>query len=87
MVMTVVLPGSAQLVAGNKRVGRIAVRTAVAAFGLVAAVVVTGLVSESSVISLFTKLWSWPPWAGRTCWWTPGGSPTRWGSGSGTGSR
>jgi len=57
MVMTVVLPGSAQLVAGNKRVGRIAVRTAVAAFGLVAAVVVTGLVSESSVISLFTKLW------------------------------
>ncbi len=41
MLMTLVLPGSAQLVAGNRRVGRIALRTwiTLAALGLVALVV------------------------------------------------
>ena len=41
MLMTLVLPGSAQLVAGNKRVGRIALRTW---FGLIATLVVLFLV-------------------------------------------
>ena len=55
MLMTLVLPGSAQLVAGNKRVGRIALRTW---FGLIATLVVLfllGLVFSSFVFWLMSN--------------------------------
>jgi LCP family protein required for cell wall assembly len=55
MVMTLVAPGSAQLVAGNKRVGRIAMRVWL---GLVLAVVVlglAGLVERRWVLDLATN--------------------------------
>ena len=45
MVMTIFLPGSAQLVAGNRRVGRIALRTS---FGLLAVGMFTLLLSTAS---------------------------------------
>src|SRR5262245_43543117 len=52
MLMTLVLPGSAQLVHGNRRVGRIAVRTwAVLVAALVVSLVV-GLVSHGFVFWL-----------------------------------
>ncbi len=55
MLMTLVLPGSAQLVAGNKRVGRIALRTW---FGLISTLVVLfllGLVFSSFVFWLMSN--------------------------------
>src|SRR4051795_2910649 len=55
MMMTLVLPGSAQLVAGRKEVGRIAMRIW---FGLIlaaVAVVVLGLLSHSFVLWFVTK--------------------------------
>jgi len=55
MVMTLVLPGSAQLVAGRKEVGRIAMRVW---FGLILAavgVVVLGVLSHSFVLWFVTK--------------------------------
>src|SRR5680860_359814 len=54
-VMTLVMPGSAQLVMGNKRVGRIAIRVW---FGVIAAVLLTlliGLVSRTSLFSIMTN--------------------------------
>src|ERR1700710_2097144 len=56
MLMTVVLPGSAQLAAGNKRVGRVALRAFAAAllFGLVLAL--TLLVSRDRIIIWFTDV-------------------------------
>ncbi|HEY7044872.1 MAG TPA: LCP family protein, partial [Nocardioidaceae bacterium] len=53
--MTVVAPGSAQLVAGNKRVGRIALRCAAAGLVFVVGLVVLGLVHRSELISAFTR--------------------------------
>ncbi len=44
LLMTLVLPGSAQLVAGNRKVGRIALRTALALLGTLVFVVLLGLV-------------------------------------------
>lgn len=44
LVMTLVLPGSAQLVAGNKSVGRVAVRIALSLFGTLVLVLLVGLV-------------------------------------------
>jgi len=54
-LMTLVMPGSAQLVMGNKRVGRIAIRVW---FGVIAAVLLTlliGLVSRTSLFSIMTN--------------------------------
>ena len=53
VLMTLVLPGSAQLVAGNKRIGRIAIRACV---GFVAVVVLLALVGLASRHLLFTVL-------------------------------
>ena len=49
LLMTLVLPGSAQLVAGNKRVGRAALRIAFALFASLVLVVLLGLMSRSVV--------------------------------------
>jgi LCP family protein required for cell wall assembly len=57
MVMTLILPGSAQLVAGNRRVGRIALRIWV---GLVATVVLAlllGLLWHALVFQLAVNTW------------------------------
>ncbi|MGH3506804.1 MAG: LCP family protein [Nocardioidaceae bacterium] len=57
MLMTVVLPGSAQLVAGDKRVGRIAMRTFAAA---VAFVLVLGMLAvwwPTTLVSVATEAW------------------------------
>jgi LCP family protein required for cell wall assembly len=53
--MTVVAPGSAQLVAGSKRVGRIAMRCAAAGLAFVLSVVLMGLFWQSELVSLFTR--------------------------------
>ena len=53
--MTVVAPGSAQLVAGNKRVGRIAMRCAAAGFAFLLALVLIGLFWRSELVSLFVR--------------------------------
>jgi LCP family protein required for cell wall assembly len=52
--MTLVLPGSAQLAAGNKTVGRIGVGTWVVVWGLLVVVGVGALVWRPGVVSLFT---------------------------------
>ncbi len=44
LLMTLVLPGSAQLVTGNRKVGRIALRVCVALLGTLAVVVLLGMV-------------------------------------------
>ena len=55
MLMTLVLPGSAQLAAGNKRVGRIALRTYLGLVALVVGVFLLGLLVNSFVFWLLTK--------------------------------
>src|SRR3954453_2119344 len=55
--MTVALPGSAQLAAGNKRVGHIALRAFAAAVVFALAMLLTLLVSRDETIQLFTNLW------------------------------
>ncbi len=52
--MTLVLPGSAQLSAGNKRVGRIALRTWAVLWGLLLCTGLLALVWRSGAVSLFT---------------------------------
>ena len=54
LLMTVLMPGSAQLVAGNKRVGRIAVRAFAIGAVLVAGVVVVGLLRRAEFVRLLT---------------------------------
>lgn len=57
LLMTLLAPGSAQLVAGNKRIGRIALKTWL---GLLAALVllgILGLVRRSWLLGLFTQQW------------------------------
>ncbi len=53
--MTLVMPGSAQVAAGNKRVGRIAVRTWVGLWALLLVLAVVALVWRGGAISLFTN--------------------------------
>lgn len=57
LVMTVVAPGSAQLAAGNKRVGRYALRAFAAALAFGLFLVVTVLTSHDEIIKLFTSVW------------------------------
>ena len=52
--MTLVLPGSAQLAAGNKRVGRIALRIWAVLWGLLLFSGLLALVWRSGAIALFT---------------------------------
>lgn len=55
MLMTLLLPGSAQLVAGNKRVGRIALRIWMAVVALVLVTVVVGMLSHGLVFRLVVR--------------------------------
>ncbi|MGH1563417.1 LCP family protein [Mumia sp. DW29H23] len=55
MVMTLVAPGSAQLVAGNKRVGRLALRIWATLWGLALLLVLLGLLDRGIVITLLTS--------------------------------
>ncbi len=57
MALTVMAPGSAQVAAGNARVGRIAMRCAVAALVFVVTLVVVGLITPQTLIGVFTDLW------------------------------
>jgi polyisoprenyl-teichoic acid--peptidoglycan teichoic acid transferase len=55
--MTLVAPGSAQLVAGNKMVGRIALRTYAALLATVVGLVLLGVFWRSEIVTLGTSLW------------------------------
>lgn len=55
MLMTLVLPGSAQLVAGRKQVGRIALRVWLSVVAVVAVVVLLGLVHPPFVLWLLSN--------------------------------
>ncbi|MFY0405868.1 LCP family protein [Solicola sp. PLA-1-18] len=55
MAMTLVMPGSAQLVLGNKRVGRIAIRCWLAAWTVLLVLVLLAMTSRSSLLSVFTS--------------------------------
>lgn len=55
LLMTLVLPGSAQIAAGNKRLGRIALRCTLTVWVLVIAAVVLALVKREILLNLFTN--------------------------------
>lgn len=55
--MTIVLPGMAQIVAGNRRIGRLALRIWLALLAFVALLVLLGLVWRSAVLSIVTSGW------------------------------
>lgn len=55
LLLTLVLPGSAQLVAGNKKLGRLALRFSLAGWVLVIAAVVLALVNRDALLNLFTN--------------------------------
>ncbi len=57
LLMTLVLPGSAQLVMGNKRVGRVAVRIWLTVLAGTTLIVLLGLVARRVVISLASSTW------------------------------
>jgi LCP family protein required for cell wall assembly len=57
LLMTVLLPGSAQVAAGNKRVGHIALRAFAAALVFAGVLAVTLLVSQDRIIIWFTNVW------------------------------
>lgn len=58
LVLTLFLPGSAQLVAGNKRLGRIALCCTFVVWALVIAAVVLVLVNREALLNLFTNPYS-----------------------------
>ncbi len=53
-LMTLVMPGSAQLVAGNRRIGRIAVRVWLGCLAVVALLVVLALTTRSGLFAVLT---------------------------------
>src|SRR4051794_23648875 len=55
LAITLVLPGSAQLVAGNRRLGRIALKVWAGLVGVVVLVVLLALIDRDIVVGLFTK--------------------------------
>ncbi len=55
VLMTLVLPGSAQLVAGRKEVGRLAIRVVLGCLGAVALFALLGVVWQGAVFTLFTS--------------------------------
>ncbi len=57
LLMTVYVPGSAQLAAGNKRVGHNALRAFAAALEFAMVLILTWLVSPDRVIIWFTSVW------------------------------
>ncbi|MGG5174006.1 LCP family protein [Pseudarthrobacter sp. J1763] len=54
ILMTLFVPGTAQLVAGNRRLGRAGLRTTLVAWGLVVALIALALVSRASAVNLLT---------------------------------
>lgn len=58
MVLTVALPGSAQLAAGNRRLGRFALRVFAGILGAVLLVALLGLVSRSAALTVLTHRWT-----------------------------
>lgn len=58
LLLTLVLPGSAQLVAGNKRIGRIALRCTFVVWALVITAVVLALFQREALLNLFTSPYS-----------------------------
>ena len=58
VVLTLVLPGSAQLAAGNRRLGRVGVRVWLVLWALVLLIGLLFLVSRSAVLSLFARSWA-----------------------------
>lgn len=57
MLMTVVAPGSAQVAAGNKRIGRIALRCALVGLVAVVSIAVIALAARPELVTLFTNIW------------------------------
>ena len=55
LLLTLFLPGAAQIVAGNKRLGRLALRCTFAAWALVILAVVLALVQRETLLNLFTN--------------------------------
>lgn len=55
LLLTLILPGSAQVVAGNKRLGRLALRVTFTVWALVIAAVVLALVQRETLLNLFTN--------------------------------
>lgn len=55
VLMTLLVPGSAQTVAGNRRLGRIALRVTLTVWGLAALAAVLLVASRSTLINLFTN--------------------------------
>ncbi len=55
LLLTLFLPGSAQVVAGNKRLGRLALRCTFLAWAVVIAAVVLGLFRRETLLNLFTN--------------------------------
>ena len=58
LLLTLFLPGSAQIVAGNKRLGRLALRFTLAGWLVVAAAVVLAVVQRETLLNLFTNPWT-----------------------------
>jgi LCP family protein required for cell wall assembly len=57
MAMTVVVPGSAQIAAGDRRLGKIALRCAAAGLAFVVALVIVGVVAPQQLVAAFTDTW------------------------------
>jgi LCP family protein required for cell wall assembly len=73
MAMTLVMPGSAQLVAGNKRIGRIGVRVWLGFLAIGALLLIVSLTSRTGLFSLMTNstlltLGRWTLIAGAIAW-------------------
>ncbi|ALV44509.1 transcriptional regulator [Arthrobacter alpinus] len=58
VLLTLFVPGSAQIVAGNKRLGRLALRVTFTIWALVIAAVVLALVHRETLLNLFTNPWT-----------------------------
>ena len=58
LLLTLFLPGSAQIVAGNKRLGRLALRVTLACWLVVIAAVVLAAVNRETLLNLFTNPWT-----------------------------
>ena len=54
-LMTVIMPGSAQLILGNKRIGRMAIRVWLGVIVSALVVVLIGMTSRTGLFSLFTN--------------------------------
>ncbi|WP_427019095.1 LCP family protein [Pseudarthrobacter sp. P1] len=55
LFMTLLVPGSAQIVAGDRRLGRLALRTTLACWLALAAAVVLAIVDREALLNLFTN--------------------------------